>query len=118
VLVGDRKLIGVAQVRRFGAVAYVGGLYRTCDPVEQGACLAGVTALRAERAAQLAACTSDLATLGRPHAFEQFPAALVAALAARWAIALAPGELTAAERDRAAQLTAGRYAQEDWTFRT
>ena len=26
VLVGDRKLIGVAQVRRFGAVAYVGGL--------------------------------------------------------------------------------------------
>ncbi len=118
VLVGDRKLIGVAQVRRFGAVAYVGGLYRTFDPVEQGACLAGTTALRAARAAQLAACTSDLAMLDRPHAFEQFPAALVAALAERCAIALAPGELTAAERDRAFQLTAGRYAQEDWTFRT
>ncbi len=118
VLVGTRKLIGVAQVRRYGAVAYVGGLYRTLIPAEQSVCLAGATALRAERAAQLAACTIDLATLGHPQVFEQFPAALVAALAARWAIALVPGELTDNERDRAAQLTAGRYAQEEWTFRT
>ena len=118
VLVGTRKLIGVAQVRRFGAVAYVGGLYRTLIPAEQSVCLAGATALRAERAAQLAACTIDRATLGRPQAFEQFPAALVAVLAARCGIALSPGELTDDERDRAALLTAGRYVQEGWTFRT
>lgn len=118
VLVGDRKLVGVAQVRRCGAVAYVGGLYRTFDPVAQGACLAGDAALRLGRAAQLAASTTDLAAVGRPQAFEQFPAALVAALAERCGIALSPGELTGEERDRAARLTAERYARDDWTCRS
>lgn len=117
VLVGARKLVGVAQVRRFGAVAYVGGLYRTFDPAEQSACLAGDPALRVERVAQLAACTIDLATIGRPQAFEQFPAALVAALAERCDSALPLGELTAEESVRVAQLTAGQYARDEWTFR-
>jgi lipoate-protein ligase A len=117
VLVGDRKRIGVAQVRRFGAVAYVGGLYRTLVPTEQSACLAGDAALRAERAAQLAASTIDLATLGRPGALDQFPAALVAALAACQGVIPAPGALTDAERARAARLTAERYARDEWTLR-
>jgi lipoate-protein ligase A len=118
VLVGDRKLIGVAQVRRFGAVAYVGGLYRTLVPTEQSACLAGDAALRAERAAQLAASTIDLATLGRSGALEQFPAALVAALGACQGIVPTPGEFTDVERAGAARLTAERYARDEWTHRT
>ncbi len=118
VLVGTRKLIGVAQVRRYGAVAYVGGLYRTFDPVAQGACLAEDAALRLGRAAQLAASTTDLAAVGRPQVLEQVPGALVAALAARCGIALSPGELTDEERDRAARLTAERYARDDWTCRS
>jgi len=93
VLVRNRKLVGVAQVRRFGAVAYVGGLYRTVGPAAQSACLAGDAALRAERAAGLAACTIDLATIGRPQALEQFPSALVTALAERCAVTLLPEEL-------------------------
>ncbi len=118
VLVGNRKLVGVAQVRRFGAVAYVGGLYRTLIPAEQGICLAGDAALRAERAAQLAACTIDLATLGRPGALDQFPTALVAALGGCQGIIPTPGEFTDAERARAARLTAERYARDEWTLRT
>ncbi len=118
VLVGNRKLVGVAQVRRFGAVAYVGGLYRTLIPAEQSICLAGDAALRAERAAQLAACTIDLATLGRPGALDQFPAALVAALGGCQGIIPTPGEFTDAERARAARLTAERYARDEWTLRT
>ncbi len=117
VLVGDRKLIGVAQVRRFGAVAYVGGLYRTLIPAEQSACLAGATALRAERAAQLAACTTDLTTLGRPQVLGQFPLALVAALAEQCAITLSPGALTGTECARVAQLRAARYDRDEWTSR-
>ncbi len=111
-------LVGVAQVRRFGAVAYVGGLYRAFDPVAQGACLAGDTALRLGRAAQLAASTTDLAAVGRPQVLEQVPGALVAALAEGCGIALSPGELTDEERDRAARLTVERYARDDWTCRS
>lgn len=117
VLVGDRKLIGVAQIRRFGAVAYVGGLYRTFTPAEQSACLAGDTALREERTAQLAASTIDLATLGRPGALDQFPAALVTALAECQGRIPTPGEFTDAERTRAARLTAEQYARDEWTLR-
>lgn len=117
VLVGDRKLIGVAQVRRFGAVAYVGGLYRAFDPAEQSACLAGGVALRAERATRLAATTTDLAAVGRPDALDRFPAALVTALGACQGIIPAPGELTDAERARAARLTVARYARDEWTLR-
>ncbi len=117
VLVGDRKLVGVAQVRRLGAVAYVGGLYRTFAPSEQSGCLAGDAALRLERATRLAACTIDLAALGRPQALDQFPPALVAALAERCVITLSPGALTGAERERAAQLRAARYDRDEWTSR-
>ena len=116
-LVGDRKPIGVAQVRRFGAVAYVGGLYRAFDPAEQSACLAGEVALRAECATRLAAATTDLAAVGRPDALDRFPAALVTALDACQGIIPAPGELTDAERARAARLTVARYARDEWTLR-
>jgi lipoate-protein ligase A len=104
-------------VRRFGAVAYVGRLYRTFDPLEQSACLAGEVALRAGRATQLAAATTDLAALARPGALDQFPAALVAAVGACQGVIPAPGALTDAERARAARLTAERYARDEWTLR-
>lgn len=116
-LAGDRKLVGVAQVRRFGAIAYVGGLYHTFDPAEHAACIIGDPALRAERAALLAASVTDLAALGAPAAFERFPAALAAALVACRSVALQPGCLTAAERARAARLRTERYGRDDWTFR-
>lgn len=116
-LVGDRKLVGVAQVRRFGAVAYVGGLYRAFDPAEQVAFIAGDAALRAERSALLAASVTGLAALGAPEALERFPAALAAALVARCGVTLRPGCLTVAERARAARLRVERYDHDDWTFR-
>lgn len=117
VLVGARKLLGVVQVRRFGAVAYVGGLYRAFDPAEQSACLAGDVALCTERAYQLAAATTDLAAVGRPDALDQFPMALTTALAERQGIIPTPGEFTDAEQARAARLTAEQYARDEWTLR-
>ena len=117
VLVGARKLIGVAQVRRFGAAAYVGGLYRAFDPAEQRVCLAGEVALRRERAYQLAAATTDLAAVGRPDALDQFPMALTTALAERQGLIPTPGEFTDAEQARAARLTAEQYARDEWTLR-
>lgn len=116
-LVGDRKLVGVAQVRRFGAVAYVGGLYRRFAPAEHAALFTGDAATRGTRAALLAECLTDLTAAGRPEAFDRFPAALIAALADRCAIPLAPGCLTDDERDRAARLRDERYRQDAWTFR-
>lgn len=117
ILVGERKLVGVAQVRRFGAVGYVGGLYRSFDPVDQAAYLAGDAALRAERAALLASHVTDLTVLDRPSAFAAFPHALATTLQARLGLRLAVEELSPAELDRAARLRVERYTNDAWTFR-
>lgn len=117
VLVGERKLVGVAQVRRFGAVAYVAGLYRRLDPAEHVAGMAGDAATRARRADLLGERMIGLETAGSPGTFEQFPATLVAALAARCGMMPEREHLTDDERDRAMHLRSESYCRDAWTFR-
>ncbi len=117
VLVGERKLVGVAQVRRFGAVAYVAGLYRRPAPAEHVVGIAGDAATRARRADLLGKRMVGLETAESPGAFEQFPAALVAALVARCGMALERADVTDDERHRAMHLRSESYCRDAWTFR-
>lgn len=117
VMIGSRKLVGVAQVRRFGAVAYVGGLYRTLDTAAHVSCLAGDVETRANEAQLLARATVDLRALGAAALFEHIPGAIATAFSARCEQRLVPGDLDAEELARQADLSRGRYADAGWTWR-
>lgn len=116
IMVGARKLIGVAQVRRYGAVAYVAGLYRALDVARHAALVTG-DAARASEARNLAASTIDLRELGAAGLFERIPGAMLAALAALAGHPVELAPLLPCERARQAELVAERYAAVAWTWR-
>lgn len=90
-VVDGRKVVGSAQLRREGAVLQHGTIY-----------LARPAALAA-RLLPDEADVADLASLlGAAPAFEAVRDALAAGIAARFGVALAPGELTGWEAERAA----------------
>lgn len=117
VMVGTRKLVGVAQVRRFGGIAYVGGLYRVLDATSHAALMAGDGPTRAAEARRLIGSTADLVALGAPGLFERIPEAIVAALAACYGLPIEHGGLLPGERERQAELVREQYATAAWTWR-
>lgn len=116
IVVGARKLIGAAQVRRYGAVAYVAGLYRALDVRDHAALVAG-DAAREQEARNLAASTIDLRELGAAQLFERIPTAVVAALAVQAGPRIEVAPLLPSERARQAELVVERYAAAAWTWR-
>lgn len=124
VTVGGRKLIGSAQVRRFGGVLQHGSLpltgdiARICDGLtfgdeaERAAAQARVRQRAAALADVLPVGTSDTVDLWRRAA-----TAFVEAFSATFALTLAEGALSNAEATGAAELAATRYANPAWTQR-
>lgn len=124
VTVGGRKLIGSAQVRRFGGVLQHGSLpltgdiARICDGLtfrdeaERAAAQARVRQRAAALADVLPVGTSDTVDLWRRAA-----TAFVEAFSATFALTLAEGALSNAEATGAAELAATRYANPAWTRR-
>lgn len=116
ITIGARKVIGVAQVRRYGAVAYVAGLYRALDVSRHAALVAG-DAARETEARNLAASTIDLRELGAVQLFERLPGAMVDALAAHAGHQIEFEPLLSCERARQGELVAERYTAAAWTWR-
>lgn len=109
VLLDGRKLIGWGQVRRRGVVLHHAVLARRFDPTALGALL--VVPDRPRLGAALAARVTALPPTAPA------PEQLAAALDAAHAISSTPGQLTPAERRRAADLVRTKYARHDWTDR-
>lgn len=111
-LADGAKLAGSAQLRRGGAVLQHGSLRLSRPRVETA------TLLRERRAGQRIpadpASLSDL--LGRSISREAACSALRDAFAERFAVALRPGALSAAERT-AAEALEERYGGAEWTAR-
>lgn len=117
---GGRKLLGSAQVRKFGGVLQHGSLplwgdiARICDalafPTE--------AAREAARLRVRQRATTLESVLGRAIPWEEAAAALRDSFAEVFGLALgAPEPPTPAEEARAAALREAQYAAEAWTFR-
>jgi len=119
IVAGARKVLGSAQARRARSVLQHGSLPLAGDLTRVVDCLA--FADEAEREALRgslqghATTAEDLA--GRPISFAEAEAAMIAGFAEALAIDLIPGELTAAERNWAAELLRERYGSPEWTAR-
>lgn len=116
-----RKLVGSAQARRgagdvvmqHGALPLVGDLTRICDALA----FAAEDAREAARHRVRERAITLEEALGRPVPFAQAAAALTEGFARALALRFEPGELTAAESERAAALCAERYSSPEWTHR-
>lgn len=120
VVIGTRKLVGSAQLRRRGVVLHEGGILLRFDAAETAHWLAAATEAEAQRrACLLAARVTDLEReLARPVTLAEVAAALVSAFTpALGGGPPAPRTLTAAERACAAHLRATKYAAAAWTQR-
>lgn len=110
---GGRKLVGSAQARRKEGVLQHGTLPLHGDLTRITDALAFES--EADRAAAagrlLARAITVEAALGRNVSWQEAAAAFGAAFSDRLNLTLQPGQLTAAERARAEELTATRYAQ-------
>ncbi len=116
VVVSGKKLVGSAQVRRYGAVLQHGSILLNLSVDDLFATLKFRSPALRERAERLFTqkATSLLAVLGR----EVFPSELKEALRDGWqkalGIELTVGRLTPAELEQAAQLAREKYASEAW----
>ncbi|MCL4517282.1 MAG: prephenate dehydratase [Firmicutes bacterium] len=116
VTVSGKKLVGSAQVRRYGAVLQHGSILLDLSVEDLFAVLKFRSPELRARAERLFTekATSLLAVLGRAVS----PVELKAALREGWSkalgIELADGRLSQGELEKAAQLEREKYASEDW----
>ncbi len=118
-LASERKLVGLAQVRRGGATIQHGAIYRQFDVEKLSRVLVGPTAELAERRrVALADRVTDLETAaGRPVDLREVSDVIRAAFAEVTGQPLEVGELTEAEREESIRLAREKYGSADWTFR-
>jgi lipoate-protein ligase A len=115
---GGRKLAGLCQIRRRGAVAYQAALHRTLDGERLIAALIhDDDEVRRARSARLHETVTDLDSLaGAPVEFPELARALVAA-AVDLGLDVQPGELTDREIAQSRRIATEKYANPAWTFR-
>ncbi|HHW14117.1 MAG TPA: lipoate--protein ligase family protein [Firmicutes bacterium] len=118
-VVDGRKLVGSAQVRRFGAILQHGSILLRFDVDQLLRCLAMAPGSGRERLRRgLVAHVASLEqVLGRVPGFAEVAAAVAAGMAEAFGVKLVPGELTPAERGRAEELAREKYAAEAWNGR-
>ncbi len=118
-LSSDRKLVGLAQVRRGGATIQHGAIYRHFDVGKLSRVLAAPTAeLTEQRRIALADRVTDLETAaGRPVDLREVSDAIRAAFAEATGQPVGAGELTKAEQKDVHRLAREKYESPGWTFR-
>ncbi len=118
-LASDRKLVGLAQVRRGGATIQHGAIYRHFDAAKLSRVLAAPSAeLTNRRRIALADRVIDLETAaGRRMDLREVAAAIRTALACATGQPVEVGELTEAERGEVSRLAGEKYGSPGWTFR-
>lgn len=121
ITVGGRKLVGSAQARSGGAILQHGTVLLDVDLDALVAVLhppVGVTpaAFREHLAGRLTSLR-QARNADQPIAFDEVAAALAAGFRETFDVVLTPGELSAAERQRAESLYREKYATRSWTYR-
>lgn len=118
ITVAGRKLVGSAQWRAQGGVLQHGTL-PLCGDITR--ILGYLSFAEEERESQRSVLRARALTLeealGHTLAFGQVAEALAKGFAQALELTLVPGELTARERVRAAELRLSRYASPDWSAR-
>ncbi len=115
--IGERKLIGSAQLRRHGAllqhgtIPLCGDIGRICDALA----FASPDSREQERQALRRRATTLAETLGRDISWNDMAEALQAGFQAAFAVELEAGELSTAERERAIRLRTERFANDAYT---
>ena len=110
VVVGQRKLVGLCQLRRRAGVLYQVGVHLRWEPERLTSLLALPDETRAELAARLHATTLGLDdAAGRDVTLDEVIAAVERALAARHGIRLAPSDWRADELARAEAIERERF---------
>lgn len=119
VTVGGKKVIGSAQVRRYGVVLQHGSIPLQLDADKLFSVLRFPSEEARERAkvAFLRKADSIRALLGRPISFLELSDHLVAGLRERLQIEFEEGHLTAREEEEAERLERTRYSQPEWNRR-
>jgi lipoate-protein ligase A len=119
ITVGDKKLVGSAQVRRqgmvlqHGSLPLCGDLTRIFDYLR----LESEKKRQALRRALRARAATLEEVLGRAVSFDETAEALAAGFAQALNLNLELGRLTARERELAEQARRERYATDEWNFR-
>ncbi|MBN1963535.1 MAG: lipoate--protein ligase family protein [Anaerolineae bacterium] len=114
-----RKLIGSAQVRKFGGVLQhgslplMGDITRICDALT----FPDEATREQVRARVQGRATTLAAALGRAASWNEAARVLAEAFAASFGVLLEPAEPTPAEQERAAELVETVYGAATWTAR-
>jgi len=119
ITVTGKKLIGSAQARRLGGVLQHGSLPLYGDLTRITRVLEYPDEAARQQAAErlLEHATTAEAVLGYPVEWESAAHAFVRAFQTTFNIELLPGELTPAEQQRTAELSAEKYANPAWLMR-
>ena len=113
-----RKLVGLAQVKRGGATALQGMVYRSFQPAKTVRLLPRGPRSPEELEHELALRTTDLRReSGRDISVEEFRSAFIDQAVAVFGDADSHAEMTAAEVQRANVLERTKYGTPGWTFR-
>lgn len=113
--VGGRKLVGSAQARRNGILLQHGTLLLHADIARLAQVLRLPATLSQAALAQRLIALDEL--LPEPPTFDTVAAALIRGFSHMWQVELTPGELTAGEEQRAAELVRDLYGNAAWTAR-
>lgn len=113
ITVGDKKLVGSAQVRREGVVLQHGALPLTGDMAR----ICAVLSQRPDPARVRARAATVADVLGRPVLFDEAVEAMMRGFALALNVEFVPGELLPQERAWAGELRRERYATDAWNRR-
>jgi lipoate-protein ligase A len=111
-----RKVVGSAQVRKRGVILQHGSVPLHIRVADHLAVMPGRGATRRSEAQLSGAAQGIAEALGQPLGWEQLARALAGGFEEAFGMTLEPGELTGAEREKAEELRAGKYATEAWNL--
>lgn len=116
VTVDGKKIVGSAQMRRFGVLLQHGSIPLELEADKLFACLKFPSQAARARAkdAFLTKATSIRAALGRPVSFMETSEAVAKGLAEALGVGFVEGELTRKERQTAEELARTKYSRLDW----
>ena len=119
ITVAGRKLVGSAQVRKQGVILQHGSLLLQFRPEVLAGILRASSPEAREGLSQLltARAIGLEEVLGHMPAREEVCRYLLEGFNQVLGCGLAYGELTGAEREKAEELAAGKYSQDDWNYR-
>jgi lipoate-protein ligase A len=114
-----RKLVGSAQVRKQGVILQHGSILIRFSAEKMAAILKMPSAEMRERTRDMlshrATCLEEI--LGRSVSWQEVYSVLPGSFAAALGIDIEAGELSAQERETAAQLAAVKYSNDNWNLR-